>query len=379
MKIELHEILIKDISDGYLDQNELGVVGYHGKLNIRPKYQREFIYSEDKRNAVINTINSDFPLNVMYWVQTKGDNFDDEDAEFEILDGQQRTISFCQYVNSDFSLNSKYFHNLTQVEKDKILDYKCMVYVCTGNDLEKLQWFETINIAGERLTKQELRNAVYTGTWLSDAKLKFSKSNCAAYLLAKDYVDGAPLRQELLEKAISWMVKSSDDEKIREYMAVHQFDPNANELWTYFKNVIDWVQLTIPHYRKEMKGINWAELYDAYHGNTYNTADLEKQISDLMLDDEVTAKKGIYPYIFDKQEKHLNLRSFTQAQKIKAYNKQHGLCPRCKAMNKPTKNKHWAIEEMEADHITPWHLGGKTDDANCQMLCKTCNREKSGH
>ena len=141
MKIELHEISIKEIADGYLDQDELGVVGYHGKLNIRPKYQREFIYKEDKRNAVINTINSGFPLNVMYWVQIKGDSFDDPEAEFEILDGQQRTISFCQYINSDFSLNSKYFHNLTQVEKDAILNYKCMIYVCTGNDLEKLKWF----------------------------------------------------------------------------------------------------------------------------------------------------------------------------------------------------------------------------------------------
>lgn len=379
MKIELHEISIKEIADGYLDQDELGVVGYHGKLNIRPKYQREFIYKEDKRNAVINTINSGFPLNVMYWVQIKGDSFDDPEAEFEILDGQQRTISFCQYINSDFSLNSKYFHNLTQVEKDAILNYKCMIYICTGNDLEKLKWFETINIAGERLTNQELRNAVYTGPWLSDAKLKFSKSNCAAYLLAKDYVDGAPLRQELLERAISWMVGSSDDEDIRQYMAVHQFDPNANDLWLYFKKVIDWVMAVIPHYRKEMKGINWSELYNSYGTNTFNTADLENKIKELMLDDEVTNKKGIYPYLFDGLEKHLNLRAFTQAQKIKVYNKQHGLCPRCKAMHKPTATKVWDIEEMEADHITPWHLGGKTDESNCQMLCKTCNREKSGH
>lgn len=379
MIIKLHEISIKDIADGYLDQNELGVVGYHGRLNIRPKYQREFIYNEEKRNAVLTTINNGFPLNVMYWVLTKGTSFDDPEAEFEILDGQQRTISFCQYVNSDFSLNSKYFHNLTNVEKNKILDYKCMVYVCQGNDLEKLQWFETINIAGERLTKQELRNAVYTGTWLSDAKLKFSKSNCAAYLLAKDYVDGAPLRQELLEKAISWIVGSSDDNDIREYMAVHQFDSNANDLWLYFKKVIDWVQATIPNYRREMKGIDWSEIYKQFGSSSFDINKLEEKIKELMLDDEVTNKKGIYPFIFDGLEKQLNLRSFTQSQKIKAYNKQHGMCPRCKAMHKPTASKKWNIDEMEADHITPWHLGGKTDDSNCQMLCKTCNREKSGH
>lgn len=367
MKIELHEIAIKDIIKNYVDNAEDGVIGYDGKLNIRPKYQREFIYDEKKRNAVIDTINKCFPLNVMYWVKN-------EDGTFEVLDGQQRTISFCQYCNSDFSINNKYFHNLTDVERNNILDYKCMVYFCEGNDLEKLEWFKTINIAGEQLTNQELRNAVYTGPWLSDAKLKFSKSNCAAYLLANKYVNGSPLRQEILETAISW-INGGD---IEGYMAIHQHDPNANALWTYFKEVIDWVDLTFIKYRKEMKGINWSELYNVYHIQTVDTADLEKKISELYLDDEVINKKGIYIYIFDGQEKHLNLRAFSEAQKQRAYAKQHGLCPRCKSMHKPTATKIWSIEEMEADHIMPWHLGGKTEDSNCQMLCKACNREKGG-
>lgn len=45
-----------------------------------------------------------------------------------------------------------------------------MVYLCSGEDSEKLEWFKTINIAGEKLTDQELRNAVYSGSWVSDAK-----------------------------------------------------------------------------------------------------------------------------------------------------------------------------------------------------------------
>ena len=367
MKITLKEITIEEITKNYVDNAEKGVVGYDGKLNIRPKYQREFIYNEEKRNAVIDTINKGFPLNVMYWVKN-------DDGTFEVLDGQQRTISFCQYVNSDFSLNNKYFHNLTETEKRKILDYKVMVYFCEGTDLEKLEWFKIINIAGVQLTNQELRNAVYTGSWLSDAKLKFSKTNCAAYLLAKNYVNGSSIRQELLETAISWINSGN----VEQYMSIHQHDPNANELWMYFKNVIDWVGLTFIKYRKEMKGINWSELYNAYHSNVYNTVELENKVAALYLDDEVTSKKGIYQYVFDGLEKHLSLRTFSDAQKIKAHTRQGGKCPRCAAMNKPTKNKIWAIEEMEGDHITPWHEGGKTEDSNCQMLCKTCNREKGG-
>lgn len=359
MKIELKEVTIREVSKNYIDNAEEGVIGYDGKLNIRPKYQREFVYDEKKRNAVIDTINKGFPLNVMYWVKN-------EDGTFEVLDGQQRTISFCQYVNNDFSLNDKFFHNLTKPEQDKILDYKLMIYFCEGNDKEKLDWFKIINIAGEKLTDQELRNAVYTGPWLSSAKTYFSKNNCAAYLLAKDYVVGSPIRQEYLETAISWI----NNDKVEEYMSTHQHKPNANELWTYFKNVIDWVKLTFPVYRREMKGINWGSLYNEFKDKTFDTNKLEEEIKKLMIDDDVTNKKGIYFYILTRNEKYLNIRAFTESQKRAAYEKQNGICKNC--------GKHFELNEMEADHITPWHSGGQTSNDNCQMLCRDCNRRKSG-
>lgn len=359
MEIELHEVTIREITENYIDNQENGVTGFNGLLNIRPKYQREFVYDEVKRNAVIETINKGFPLNVMYWVKN-------EDGTFEVLDGQQRTISFCQYVNNDFSLNNKAFHNLTQTEKDKILNYKCMIYFCEGNDLEKLEWFKIINIAGEKLTDQELRNAVYTGNWLTSAKSKFSKTNCAAYNLAKEYVNGNPTRQDYLETALSWI----NNGNIEEYMSIHQHDPNANELWIYFLNVIEWVKNTFTKYRSEMKGVNWGELYNQYGTQTFDTIELEKEIKKLMQDDDVTKKKGIYYYVLTRKEKYLNIRTFTESQKREVYERQNGICPMCK--------NHFEFTEMEGDHITPWHVGGKTEINNCQMLCKECNRRKSG-
>lgn len=359
MKIELNEISIREVAENYVDNAEDGVVGYNGKLNIRPKYQREFVYDEKQRNAVIDTIRKGFPLNVMYWVKN-------EDGTYEVLDGQQRTISFCQYINGDFSIDNRAFHNLTKTEQDLILDYKLMIYFCEGNDKEKLDWFKIINIAGEKLTDQELRNAVYTGPWLTNAKLHFSKTSCAAYLLAKDYVNGSPIRQEYLETALSWI----NNGNVEEYMSIHQHDPNANELWTYFRNVIEWVKLTFTNYRKEMKGINWGALYNQFKNNTYDTNKLEQKIQTLMIDDDVTNKKGIYFYVLTRNEKYLNIRAFTESQKRSAYEKQNGICKNC--------GKHFDIKEMEADHITPWHAGGKTSIENCQMLCKDCNRRKSG-
>lgn len=253
MKIKLKEIPIRDVAKGYINDDENGVVGYDGKLNIRPKYQREFIYNEKERNEVINSINSDFPLNVMYWIEK-------EDGTYEVLDGQQRTISICEYVDGAYSINARAFHNLTQTEQDHIYDYKLLVYFCTGNDKEIQDWFKIINIAGERLTPQELRNAIYTGEWLTDAKRHFSKTSCPAYQIGEKYMNGSTIRQEYLETVLKW-ISNKDNKTIEDYMSEHQHDKDANELWMYYQDVLDWVKRVFPVYRKEMKGIDWGILF----------------------------------------------------------------------------------------------------------------------
>ena len=367
MKIELNKIPIRKVIAGYKDSAEEGVVAYGGKLDIRPKYQREFVYKDKQRDAVIETIKKNFPLNVMYWMVR-------EDGGYEVLDGQQRTISIGQYVNGDFSLGDRYFHNLIKEEQEQILNYELMIYFCEGTDKERLDWFRTINIAGEKLTDQELRNAVYTGPWLSDAKLKFSKTGCAAYHLANDggaLLTGSSIRQEYLETALSWI----NNGEVADYMAKHQHDKNANELWEYFQNVIAWVRKTFPNHRKEMASVNWGELYNQYKSKKLDAKKFEAEVSRLMQDDDVTKKPGIYPYVLTKQERHLSIRAFNDKMRREAYERQKGICPHCKGEN---KKKKWEIEEMEADHITPWHEGGKTVAENCQMLCKDDNRRKSG-
>jgi len=359
MKIDLKEITIKTLTDGFVDNDEQGVVAYGGKLDIRPPYQREFIYKDKQRDAVIASVRKDFPLNVMYWaVRTGGD--------YEVIDGQQRTLSICQYVKGDFSIDGLAFHNLQDDQQKQILDYKLMIYFCSGSDSEKLDWFRTINIAGEEHTAQELRNAVYAGPWTADAKRHFSKTGCAASGLASDYMTGSPIRQDYLETAIDWKSKG----KIEEYMSKHQHDQDAKELWDYFRKVIDWVKCTFPEYRGEMKYVQWGLLYNQFNGKKFIAQKLEKEIAKLMEDEDVTKKSGIYPYVLDGDESHLNIRTFSDKMKREAYERQKGVCVKCK--------KKFGFEEMEGDHIKPWHEGGKTDAKNCQMLCKDDNRRKSG-
>ena len=364
MEIIMHEIPVREIVKGFIDDPNFGCIGYGGKLNIRPAFQREFVYNDKQREEVITSILKDFPLNVMYWVRSGDDTF-------EMLDGQQRTISICQYVKGDFSLDYLSFGSLTNDKREKILNYKLMIYICEGNDDEKLSWFNIINIAGEKLTQQEARNAIYACEWLTDAKKFFSKNGCPAYTFYKDYLKGSAIRQNYLETALKWIIDRDNLSAVENYMDIQKNNntPDASELWNYFKSVLDWVQEIFTKYRKVMKGIDWGILYNRHKDKAVNPKKLEEEISRLIMDDDVTNKSGIYAYVLDGNERHLNIRAFTHAMKNAAYERQMGICTKC--------GKHFDLDDMQADHITPWSLGGKTNADNCQMLCADCNRRKS--
>lgn len=368
------KIKVRDLVKGYSSSEENGVRGYDGKLNIRPPYQREFIYDDRKQKAVIDTILNNCCLGYFHWS-------DNGDGTYEVLDGQQRTLSICKYVQGDFSYNGLYFGNSKDIQ-EKILDFEITVNIVKGGELERLMWFEKINVAGEVLTKQELRNATYVGEWLSDAKLYFSKKNCTAFNKANLFIKGDPIRQEYLELAIKWITHSNSDDAIRDYMAKHQFDENANELKEYFCKVIDWVEDTFDirnnfpkgYYRTEMRGLDWGTLYEKYHNNTYNPQVLENKVAELMANEEVTNKKGIYEYVLSNEDedvaRELSNRKFSDRDKRTKYEQQKGICPIC--------GEWHDIKEMEGDHIIPWWKGGTTTFDNLQMLCKKCNGKKSG-
>ena len=366
MRIELVEITVKDLTTDFEDNQDDGVFGYHGKLDIRPPFQREFVYGEKERDAVIDTVSKGFPLNIMYWAVK-------DDENYEIIDGQQRTLSICQYINGDFSFvippisQKRYFHNLNDDEKEKILNYGLTIYKCSGNETEKLEWFKTINIAGKVLTNQELKNAVYAGSWVTDAKRHFSKRGCPAHGLAEDYLSGSYIRQDYLETVIKWI----SNDQIEDYMGSHKDESNADEIWKYFESVIEWLERIFPNKRKKMmQGVQWGALFNTYKDNEYNAEEFEVRIQELILDDDVK-NSGIYPYLLTNDQKYLSIRSFSDAQKQKLYQKQNGNCNSC--------GDSFDITFMEADHITPWHEGGKTNEENCQILCKDCNRRKSGN
>lgn len=407
MSIRLAQIKLRDLFDGYNNSDEDGVVGYHGRLDIRPKYQREFIYGEKEKIAVIDTVKKGFPLNTMYWAIARDKNGDkiidaDGNETYELMDGQQRTISICEFLSNHIVVDFQKFFNIQKSTPDiaeKILDYELQVYICDGSISDKLAWFKTINIAGKPLTEQELLNAQYVGEWLTKAKEYFSKTNCnAAELMvirgkkASDYMSGSPIRQDYLSTVLQWIADyqglTPRSDKGDTYMANHQGDLTATEIKNYYVEVMEWVGSKFSAYHKQMKGLPWGFWYNKFKRGQCSgkliekTSDeIETEFNKLSNDPEVTNIKGIYEYIIDGEEKHLSLRTFDDKTKIKVYEKQHHKCPYCdiqKGGHTYSKGKtEYEYKEMEGDHIIPWSQGGKTEESNCQMLCKWHNGHKS--
>ena len=375
MKIEMMKVPICELVAGYDEDGRTGrVVAWGGKLDVRPEYQREYVYGVGQRDAVVNTVLNGFPLNIMYFVDRK-------DGTYEVLDGQQRIISICRYATNNFSVivpsavgqnDAVNFPNLYEEQRKRFLDYELQVYLCEGTDKEKLDWFQVINIAGEELELQEIRNALYHGTWLTDAKSVFSRRNCAAYKYYGKYLKGDCIRQKYLETALAW---AADAEGIRgrdaivSFMQKHRDEDDADELWKYFERVFAWVEEVFGSYDRAMKGIKWGLLYNAHKHDNFDSGEIRERIAALMADKEVQRKSGIYEYLLTGDEKHLNLRQFDEDERRTMYARQNGRCNLC--------GEPFEFSEMHGDHIEAWSKGGKTTLDNGQMLCISCNLSKS--
>ncbi len=387
MEIKRVSIKIVDLCDGYKNDSEedieRGVYAYHGKLCVRPAFQRMFVYDKKQENAVIDTALKGFPLNIMYWV-------DNGDGTYDCLDGQQRTISLCNFVDGISSFQAPwlkdnariYIHTLKRIDPDlyaKFMNYELEVYICRGTKAEQMEWFKTINIAGEELYPQELRNASYVSRWLTDAKRYFSKANasstakCPAERLGGQYTNKNANRQEILEQVISWRIGSKEDVDICNYMEAHINDKDASDLWNYFNNVINWITTVFYEtYDKGMATVNWGKLYNDYHTEDFDADEISEKFNELMMykatkELDISVAK-ICEYCITRDEALLKHREFNEAQKTTMYNQQRGICPDC--------GKHYLKAEMHAHHIVPWYNGGVTELANGVMLCEECHRQR---
>lgn len=379
------DLTVRDICEGFVyDTNEgKGLYGWGGKLVIQPEYQRHYIYYElNKEAPVIDSVLKEYPIGLIYLVKVAED-------KYEVLDGQQRITSLGRFLTTKFTIkdengNEQIFTSLASSKQELILNTPLTIYICEGEEHEIKAWFKTINIAGEPLNEQELLNAIYSGPFVTNAKKVYSNSSNPQMQKWQCYVNGNPKRQEILAEALKWVTKGEC--KVDDYMARHRYDTNISELQNYFDSVIEWAKGVFGTPYPGMKGLAWGKLYEKYHNNPYNTTAIRTRIDELLADDFVENKKGIFEYVLGGEEDKtlLNVRVFDKRTKEKKYKEQtdkataEGIsnCPLCAVGDNVNKTRIWKLSEMEADHVTAWSRGGSTTIDNCEMLCKTHNRAK---
>ncbi len=377
------DITIRDVVAGF-EYNAFegkGLFGLSGTLTIQPEYQRNYIYADGRRDvAVIDSIVKGYPIGVMYFNQVGNE-------KFEVLDGQQRITSIGRFVTGLFAVrdqngHEQYYSGMADVQREKILNTKLLIYICEGEEPEIKDWFKTINIAGVPLTEQEILNAVYSGPFVTRAREEFSNSQNANVQKWSAYVSGDIKRQAFLEHALDWV----SDGAIDNYMSKHRQDSDITELKNHFNKVIDWVSSIFIDVESEMKGLEWNRLYKTYHAQTYDPAVISAAVQRLYGDAHVKNRRGIFEYVLggEVDTKLLDVRVFDDATKRSVYEaqtaaakeKSESNCPLCAIGHDANKEKIWSLSDMDADHVAAWSKGGATDAANCQMLCKTHNRAK---
>lgn len=378
-------INIAQICNGfvYSELEGKGLFGLSGKLTIQPEYQRNYIYSSNggkKEGAVIDSILKGYPIGLLYFNKL-------DDDKFEVLDGQQRITSIGRFITNKFAIKDEngmeqYFDGLAEDKRNRILQTSLLIYECEGTESEIKEWFKTINIAGVPLNEQELRNAIYSGQFVTLCKEEFSNSQNANIQKWGAFISGSVIRQDFLERALDWVSNNNIDQ----YMSRHRYDKSIDHLKMHFNSVIDWINSVFKNIEKEMKGLNWGDLYDRYHNTPYDRDKVADRVLQLYADPFVKNRKGIFEYVLggEVDTKLLEVRLFDESMKRIVYTEQTSKsafenisnCPLCALSNDPNKTKIWTIKEMDADHITAWSKGGKTDKNNCQLLCKTHNRAK---
>lgn len=387
MKTELHaEWTVADICKGFV-YNELegkGPFGLDGRLTIQPEYQRHYIYNDGKKDvAVIKSILNAYPLGLIYFNRTP-------EGQYEVLDGQQRITSIGRFVTGKFAVedangNIQYFSGLSTEQQALILGSKLLVYVCEGEEREVKEWFKTINIVGVPLNDQELRNAIYSGSFVNAAKRVFSNSQNAEIHKWSHYIKGDVKRQDFLQVALEW-VSTSRKMTIDAYMSMHRHDEHIGELENYFRSVIDWAATTFTMTEKEMCGLEWGRLYETYHTTPYSIDYITVRVKALIEDEAIKCPRNIYEYVLGGEQNTslLDVRFFDEKDKKAAYKRQteraekqgESNCPLCAIGENANKTRIYKITEMDADHVTAWSKGGGTTLDNCEMLCKTHNRSK---
>lgn len=376
---DIKSLQIEQLIIGYKEDKETNKVSaWRNTLQVRPEYQRQFVYNEKQEKEVIYSILRGRPLGIMYFAKD-GDNF-------EVMDGQQRIMSICKFRKGEYSIdwngNLRTYDLLSSEDRTAFDNYELKYYLCDGDYQDKLEWFKTINIGGEPLSDQELRNALCGGVWVNTLKKYFSNKEFLSKY--KELLPNlTPINLErfvILETVLEWLISYEEfttDEKdvIAAFMENYKSEPasRAKEHIETFEMICKFAKekfnTTDKTYQKSLKfqAVNWGKL--AKRGTGKTAKDIKAEIDKLLASDEVDKLGNICEYIVFSDKRILYNRVYSDEKKVKIWIKQGGRCG-----NKNCPNPNVQLSECQAHHKVAFDDGGATTIENGVVLCKYCHK-----
>ena len=165
--------------DAIVGQVKSGIL-FLRPLSDRPKFQRQYVWADKLASRLVESVLLNVPIPPCYLSEN-------EDCEFDVIDGQQRIFSLYRFVENQFKLsnlealdelNGLRFFELPSKEQRKIRTHtlRCVVITNESHPEIKFDVFERLNTSTMPLNPQELRNCVSRGA-LNNllAELSFGK------------------------------------------------------------------------------------------------------------------------------------------------------------------------------------------------------------
>ncbi len=154
------------------------------KLNLKPDFQRKFVWTQEHQEEFIDTILHGYPFPEIYVCQGQIDTKKLRTTQ-TVIDGQQRLTTIKNYIEDTFDKPLKIvtpFKSLDEEGREAFLSYQIVVRDIgkVADDLVR-EIFRRINLTKFKLEDIEIHNAVYDGIYIQTAKSVLSDIKLEAY------------------------------------------------------------------------------------------------------------------------------------------------------------------------------------------------------
>lgn len=128
---------------------------YHSRLNLNPEYQRDFVWKDEHKEKLIDSIFMGKDIGKLIFIRLP---YESDSFDYEILDGKQRLKTLIDFIEDKISYKGYLFSQLSQRDKSEFLNTLIAVGETDEGftEKDKIQYFLLVNDTGVPQEKEFL-------------------------------------------------------------------------------------------------------------------------------------------------------------------------------------------------------------------------------